>query len=246
MALALAAMFLLSGDALLMGAHPSVGHARLPRNWTKPNASFPCGRRRRLLTSPLASANFVRTTEQYQNECRVFGAGGSFVKKIGEKRYRGEVGRYYEDFEVGDVYEHRPGRTITDADNINFSLMTMNQHPMHCDAAYAAKSEFGRPLVNSGLTVAIVLGMTVQDVSGKAIANLGWQDIKLTGPVFPGDTIYAESEVLDKRESRSRPGAGIVKVRTTGKKADGSVFMTFDRSALIQKRDGNIDDQAGY
>lgn len=168
------------------------------------------------------------------------------MKKIGEKRYRGEIGRYYEDFEVGDVYEHRPGRTITEADNINFSLMTMNLHPMHCDAAYAAKSEFGKSLVNSGLTVAIVLGMTVPDVSGKAIANLGWESITLTAPVFPGDTIYAESEVLDKRESKSRPGAGIVKVRTKGVKADGTVFMTFDRSALIQKREGNIDTEAGY
>lgn len=171
---------------------------------------------------------------------------GGTVKKIGEQRYRGEIGRYFEDFEVGDVYEHRPGRTITDSDNINFSLMTMNLHPMHCDAAYAAQSEFGKPLVNSGLTVAIVLGMTVPDVSGKAIANLGWESIKLTGPVHPGDTIYAESEVLDKRESKSRPGAGIVKVRTIGKKSCGTVFMSFERSALIQKRDGNIDDRAGY
>jgi len=168
------------------------------------------------------------------------------MRKIGEQRYRAEIGRYYEDFEVGDVYEHRPGRTITEADNINFSLMTMNQHPMHCDSAYAAQSEFGKPLVNSGLTVAIVLGMTVADVSGKAIANLGWESIKLTGPVFPGDTIYAESEVLEKRPSKSRPGAGIVKVRTLGRKADGTVFMSFERSALIQKRDGNIDQKAGY
>jgi len=168
------------------------------------------------------------------------------VRKIGEQRYRGEIGRYYEDFVVGDVYEHRPGRTITEADNINFSLMTMNQHPMHCDAEYAARSEFGKPLVNSGLTVAIVLGMTVQDVSGKAIANLGWETIRLSGPVHPGDTIYAESEVLDKRESRSRPGAGIVTVRTLGKKSDGTIFMSFDRSALIQKREGNIDEAAGY
>ncbi|CAG8869682.1 Mesaconyl-CoA hydratase [Pseudomonas fluorescens] len=169
------------------------------------------------------------------------------VKQIGEQRYRGQIGRYFEDFEVGDIYEHRPGRTITEADNIQFSLLTMNLHPMHCDAAYAAKSEFGKPLVNSGLTVAIVLGMTVPDVSGKAIANLGWTDIKLTAPVFPGDTIYAASEVLDKRESRSRPNQGIITVKTTGTKADGTVFMTFERNVLIQKCEGNtLDEAAGY
>ncbi|MDI6028485.1 MaoC family dehydratase [Corticibacterium sp. UT-5YL-CI-8] len=168
------------------------------------------------------------------------------MRKIGEQRYRSEVGRYYEDFEIGDVYEHRPGRTITESDNINFSLMTMNQHPMHCDSHFAAQSEFGKPLVNSGLTVAIVLGMTVADVSGKAIANLGWGDIKLIAPVFPGDTIYAESEVLDKRMSKSRQGAGIVRVKTLGRKADGTVVMSFERSALIQTRDGNVDQKAGY
>ena len=168
------------------------------------------------------------------------------MKQIGPNRYRGEVGRFYEDFQVGDVYEHRPGRTITEADNIQFSLLTMNQHPLHCDRAYAEKSEFAKPLVNSALTLSIVVGMTVGDVSGKAIANLGWRDINLTGPVFPGDTVYAESEVLDKRASKSRAGAGIVTVRTRGIKADGTEFMNFERTALIQKREGNIDDAANY
>ncbi len=168
------------------------------------------------------------------------------LKKIGEQRYRGQIGRYFEDFEIGDVYEHRPGRTMTDVDNIHFSLLTMNYHPMHCDAAYAEKSEFGKLLINSGLTLAVVLGMTVADVSGKAIANLGWNDIKLVAPVFAGDTIYAESEVLAKRESKSRPGQGIVTVKTVGTKADGTVFMSFERNVLIQKRDGNIDEAAGY
>ncbi len=159
-------------------------------------------------------------------------------------RYRASIGRYLEDFTVGDVYEHFPGRTITDADNIQFSLLTMNQHPMHCDHAFAAKSEFGKPLVNSALTLAIVVGMTVADVSGKAIANLGWSDIKLIAPVHPGDTVYAESEVLDKRESKSRPTQGIVTVRTIGKKADGTVFMSFVRSALIPKRGHGVQDIA--
>lgn len=158
------------------------------------------------------------------------------MKQVGPNRFRGEIGLYFEDFEVGHIYEHRPGRTFTDADNIHFSLITMNYHPMHCDAHFAAKSEFGKLLINSGLTVATVLGMSVPEVSGKAIANLGWEEIKLMAPVFAGDTIYAESEVLDKRESKSRPGQGIVKVRTLGKKADGTVFMSFERSALIKSR----------
>lgn len=151
-------------------------------------------------------------------------------------------GRYLEDFHVGDVYEHRPGRTITEADNINFSLMTMNAHPMHCDRAFAEKSEFGQPLVNSGLTLAVVLGMTVNDVSFKAIANLGWKEIRLTAPVFPGDTVYARSEVLDVRVSKSRPTQGIVTTRTEGYKADGTVFMTFERASLIPKRGHGVGD----
>lgn len=170
----------------------------------------------------------------------------AIAKQVAEKRYRESYGRYFEDLEVGHVYEHRPGRTITESDNIQFSLLTMNHHPLHCDAAFAAKSEFGKPVVNSGLTVAIVLGMSVADISQKAIANLGWKEINLLAPVFPGDTIYAESEVLEKRESRSRPNQGIVTVRTTGKKADGTIFMTFVRSALIPKRGHGVDDAAGY
>jgi acyl dehydratase len=112
------------------------------------------------------------------------------------------------------VYEHRPGRTLTDQDNISFALLTMNQHPMHCDMEFAKKSEFGRLLINSSLSLAVVVGMTVNDVSAKAIANLGWKDIKLSGPVFAGDTLYAETKVLDKRQSKSRPHQGIVTVHT--------------------------------
>jgi len=170
----------------------------------------------------------------------------AIAKQVGEKRYRESYGRYFEDFELGHVYEHRPGRTITETDNIQFSLLTMNQHPLHCDAAFAAQSEFGRPVVNSGLTLAIVLGMSVADISQKAVANLGWKEINLLAPVFPGDTIYAESEVLEKRESRSRPNQGIVTVRTTGRKADGTLFMTFVRSALIPRRGHGVEDAAGY
>ena len=168
------------------------------------------------------------------------------ARKVGENRYRESYGRYFEEFEVGHIYEHRPGRTISEADNTWFTLLTMNKHPLHFDFEYAKKSEFGKPLVNSLLTLSIVTGMSVSDVSQKTIANLGWTDIKLTSPVFIGDTLYAESEVLEKRESNSRPTQGIVKVRTIGKKADGTEFISFERAMLIPKRGHAIDDKADY
>jgi acyl dehydratase len=152
-------------------------------------------------------------------------------------------GRSFEDFEVGDVYRHRPGRTISDADNTSFSLLTMNQNPLHIDATYSARTEFGQPLVNSCLTLSILVGLSVNDVSYRTVANLGWNDIRLTAPVFAGDTIYAESEVLAKRESKSRPTQGIVTVRTTGTKADGTVFMSFERTILVPKRGHEIRDR---
>ncbi|MEZ5851364.1 MAG: MaoC family dehydratase [Hyphomicrobiaceae bacterium] len=154
----------------------------------------------------------------------------------GKRTIVASYGRYFEDFEVDDVYEHRPGRTITEADNIQFSLITMNRHPLHSNNDYASKTEFGKPLVNSALTLAIVTGMTVDDVSFKATANLGWREIKLTAPVFPGDTIYARSKVLAKRESKSRPHEGIVTTYTEGYKADGTVFLSFERISLVPKR----------
>ncbi len=157
-------------------------------------------------------------------------------KALATERYREPSGRHYEQFAVGDVYAHRPGRTISETDNTWFTLLTMNQHPLHFDSAYAAETEFGRPLVNSCLTLSMVVGMSVADLSQNAVANLGWDKIALTAPVFVGDTIYSESEVLAKRESKSRPGQGIVTVRTTGTKADGSAFMTFERSFLVPKR----------
>lgn len=157
-------------------------------------------------------------------------------KAAATSRYRESFGRYYEHFTVGDVYKHRPGRTISETDNTWFTLLTMNTHPLHFDAAYAAESEFGRLLVNSCLTLSMVVGMSVSDLSQKAIANLGWDKIKLTAPVFIGDTIYSESQVLAKRESRSRPDQGIVTVLTTGTKADGTEFMNFERTFLVPKR----------
>jgi len=146
------------------------------------------------------------------------------------------MGRYYEDFAVGETYKHWPGRTITAADNTWFTLLTMNQNPIHFDEEYAKKSEFGKPLVNSTLTLAIVVGMSVADVSQRAVANLGWTDIALPAPVFNGDTLYAESTVLDKRETKSRPAQGIVTVATRAWKQDGTTVMTFKRSVLVPKR----------
>jgi len=168
------------------------------------------------------------------------------VKQVGENRYREGFGRYYEDFKVGDVYEHRPGRTITQTDNIWFTLLTMNTHPMHFDEEYARASEFGKCIVASPLTVALMVGMSVTDVSQKAIANLGWTDIKLTHPVYAGDTLYSESEVMDKRESASRPGAGIVTVKTTGRNQDAKVVCTFLRTMLIARQGHSVEDKVGY
>ena len=163
------------------------------------------------------------------------------AEQIAPGRYRERFGRSYEDFEIGDVYEHRPGRTLTETDNVWFTLLTMNTHPLHFDHAYAAKSEFKRPLVNSCLTLSMVVGMSVSDVSQKAIGNLGWNDIRLTAPVFVGDTLYAETTVLHKRESATRPTQGVVTVRTVGKKADGTEVISFERIVLVPKRGHEVD-----
>lgn len=158
------------------------------------------------------------------------------VIEVAPGRFRETFGRYFEEFEVGHIYEHRPGRTITDADNVWFTLLTMNTHPAHFDYEYATKTEFGKPLVCSPLTVALLVGMSVSDVSQKAVANLGWTDIRLTHPLFCGDTLYGESEVLGKRESSSRPQQGIVTVKTTGKNQNGDIVCTFERSILVWKQ----------
>ena len=147
-----------------------------------------------------------------------------------------QSGRHYEQFEVGDTYAHKPGRTISETDNTWFTLLTMNTHPLHFDKEYAKKSEFGQILVNSAFTVSLTVGMSVRDVSQNAIANLGWKEIRLPSPVFVGDTLYAESTVLEKRESNSRPNAGIVKVSTLGQKSDGTLVCDFERTMLIPKQ----------
>jgi itaconyl-CoA hydratase len=168
------------------------------------------------------------------------------IKQINENIFRASYGRYYEDFEVGHIYQHRPGRTITEADNIWFSLLTMNTHPLHFDNEYAKATEFGKTLVNSGFTVSVLGGMSVRDISQKAIANLGWTDIKMLAPLFVGDTLYGESEVIGKRESKSRPNDGIITVRTTGKNQYGIVICTYHRTVLIPKKGYAIEDRIDY
>ncbi|MCL4496373.1 MAG: MaoC family dehydratase [Firmicutes bacterium] len=145
-------------------------------------------------------------------------------------------GRFYEDFEVGDVYRHPLGRTITTTDNMWFTLLTQNTAPIHVDHAYARQTSFGRPLVDSTFTLALVTGQSVTDISQNVFANLGWTDVTLPHPVFEGDTIYSQSEVLEKRESRSRSEVGIVKVKTWGFNQDGAVVITFLRTVMVYKR----------
>jgi acyl dehydratase len=146
------------------------------------------------------------------------------------------MSRYFEDFEVGAVYEHKLGRTVTTADNMWFTQLTMNTNPIHVDHHYASKTEFKRPLVNSCFTLALVTGLSVPDVSENALANLGWESVRLPAPVFEGDTIYARSEVLEVRASRSRPNVGIVRVRTTGLNQDGVAVIEFERSVMVYRR----------
>lgn len=150
-------------------------------------------------------------------------------------RKEGWTGRFFEDFVVGDVYQHPLGRTVSETDNTWFTLMTMNTNQMHFNAEYAGRSEFGRPLVVSTLTVAIAVGQSVTDLTQNAFANLGWDDIKMTHPVFAGDTLYSESIVLEKRESSSRPGAGIVTVRTRTLNQDGVEVCSFKRTFYVHK-----------
>lgn len=148
----------------------------------------------------------------------------------------GWVGRFFEDFTVGDVYQHQLGRTVTTTDNMWFTLLTQNTAPIHFDHHYAAQTAFGKPLVDSTFTLALVTGQSVSDVSQNVFANLGWDEVRLPHPVFEGDTIYSQSEVLEARESRSRPDVGVVTVLTTGYNQEGVVVITFKRTLLVYKR----------
>src|SRR6202795_4834548 len=157
-------------------------------------------------------------------------------KAVGERRYRETSGLYWEDFEPGDVFEHRPGRTVLDVDNTYFTLLTLNIQQVHFDAAYAAKTEWKRMLVDSTFTLALLTGMSVRTVGANVVANLGWDKVKATHPVFVGDTLYAESTVLLERESVSQPTQGIVTVSTRGLNQKGKEVMNFERSMLIYKQ----------
>ena len=148
----------------------------------------------------------------------------------------GWTGRVFEDFTIGDVYEHPLGRTILDADNVWFSCLTMNTNPIHFDGEYAAKTRFKKRLVNSCFTLSLVTGQSVIDLTMNAVANLGWDEVKLPNPVFEGDTIYARSEVLQARESNSTANVGIVQVKTTGINQDGKTVIEFKRTFMVWKR----------
>jgi itaconyl-CoA hydratase len=149
---------------------------------------------------------------------------------------QGWTGRVYEDFEVGDIYQHPLGRTVLPVDNSWFSLLTQNVNPIHFDRVYAAQTEFKQPLVDSTFTLALVTGQSTIDLSLNVMANLGWDEVRLPHPVFEGDTIYSRSEVLEARESKSRPNVGIVKVKTTGFNQDGTVVIEFRRTFMVYRR----------
>lgn len=157
--------------------------------------------------------------------------------RIDERRYRETVGFFYDDFAVCDIFEHRPGRTVTEMDNVLMSLLSMNTSPLHIDGAYGQNTPWGKPLVSSLVTLSIVAGMAVRSTSGRAVANLGWERIQLTTPVFAGDTLYAESEILAKRLSKSHPGFGIVTCRTSAAKSTGEPVLSFERSFLVPTRE---------
>ncbi len=146
-------------------------------------------------------------------------------------------GNFFEDFAVGQVFQHPLGRTIYDADNAWFTLMTMNTNELHFNADFASRTEHGRELVNSGLTVAMILGISVSDISQNAVANLGWDDIRLVAPVFVGDTLYGESVITDLRASKSRPYAGIVSCFTRGINQHGTEVLSYRRSVMVYRRE---------
>ena len=167
-------------------------------------------------------------------------------KPVGERRYRETSGLYWEDFVPGDVFEHRPGRTLLEADNTWFTLLTLNSQQIHFDDEFAAKTEWKKPLMNSTFTLAVLTGMSVKTVSGKVVANLGWDKVKIPHPLFAGDTLYAETTILSKRDSQSRPTQGLVTVFTRGLNQDGVEVMSFERTMLIYRRGHSPEEAAKY
>src|SRR5919106_1971234 len=147
-----------------------------------------------------------------------------------------EYGRYLEEFEVGDVYKHWPAKTVTESDDHLFCLITMNHHPLHLNDVYAGQSQQGQNVVVGPLVYSLALGMSVGDVSGKAIANLATEDLSHPAPVFHGDTLFAESEVLEVRPSQSKPDRGVVKVHTRVHKQDGTLVAEFKRAVLVPRK----------
>lgn len=146
------------------------------------------------------------------------------------------LGLYFEEFEVGAEIKHALSKTIFESDNNLFSMLTMNHHPMHTNLDYAEKNQYGKILVVGTLVFAIVVGMTVPDISGKAIANLGYEEIKHLNPVFINDTIYSKTRILDKKESKSKPDKGIVFVKTIGYNQRGEYVISFQRKILVKKQ----------
>src|SRR5512144_2950676 len=145
-------------------------------------------------------------------------------------------GKYFDELEVGMKFKHA-GRTVTEMDNVLFSALTMNSQPLHVNEDFASKTEFGQRLVNGVFTFGLVIGLTVSELTeGTIVANLGYDKVVHPNPVFHGDTIYVETEVLEKRESKSRPDRGIVRLKHTGSKPDGSVVIELERTALFLKR----------
>lgn len=167
-------------------------------------------------------------------------------KAVGTRRYRETSGLYWEDFNPGDVFEHRPGRTVLDVDNVYFTLLTLNSQQVHFDQAYAEKTEWKKLLVDSTFTLALLTGMSVRTVSAKVVANLGWDKVKASHPVFAGDTLYAESTILHKRESKSRPTQGIVTVATRGVNQHGDEVMSFERTMLVYRRGHSPEEASNY
>ena len=145
-------------------------------------------------------------------------------------------GRYLEEFEVGALYKHWPAKTVTEADDHLFCLLTMNHHPLHINDVYAERSQQGRNIVVGPLVYSLVLGMSVADVSGKAIANLATEELSHPAPVYHGDTLFAESEVLEVNPSRSKPDRGVVRVHTRAYKQDGTLVAEFKRAVLVPRR----------
>ena len=154
------------------------------------------------------------------------------------------TGKYFEDLEIGQHFRHAQGRTITEADNTLFCALTMNNQPLHLNADFASRTQFGQRIVNGLLTMALAVGLTVSELTeGTVVANLGYDRVSHPNPVFHGDTLYVESEVLDKRESRSNPDRGVVRLRHIGRKPDGTVAVELERTVLFLKRSAQMEEK---